>query len=337
MKGTRATFGLAALLATGVVLAQSGSASLSGVILAYDGAPVPEAPVRAFNAAAGAEGRAFSDSDGRYRITGLAAGNYALTIEMPCCAYAPYTGEVVVNEGQDREFDIQMAEGSSLNVLGDDPGTINYELRNQQAIPDLPVPRQPDGRPDFSGVWLGRGDPFPVPADAQAWAQELADERAANAARDHPHTRCLPSELPVPAGATPTIGKFLHSPELLVILFEDVVGYRQIFIDGRSHPEVPNPSWMGHSVGRWEGDTLVVDTVGFNDRGWTGLYPRTMELRTTERITRTEYGYMEIELTVEDPGVFTAPWTRTFRFDLAPQVELLEYVCENNKWDSGAG
>lgn len=329
------TFGLPELLVMSVAFAQPDSGSLSGVVLAYDGAPVHEAPVRAVNAAANVEGRAFSDSDGSYRIPGLAAGNYTLTVEMPCCAYAPYMGEVVLTEGQQLEFDIQMAEGSSLNVLGDDPGTINYELRNRQAIPDLPVPRLPDGRPNFSGVWLGRGDPFPVPAEARAWAQELADERAANEARDHPHTRCLPSELPVPAGATPTIGKFLHSPELLVILFEDVVGYRQIFVDGRNHPDVPNPSWMGHSIGHWEGDTLVVDTIGFNDRGWTGLYPRTMELHTTERISRTEYGYMEIELTVEDSGVFTAPWTRTYRFDLAPQVELLEYVCENNKWSGG--
>lgn len=152
MRGIGATCGMAVLLATSTVLAQPRSGSPSGVVLAYDGAPVPEAPVRAVNAAAGVEGRAFSDADGSYRITGLAAGNYTLTIEMPCCAFAPYMGEVVLNEGQDREFNIQMAEGSSLNVLGDDPGTINYELRNQQAIPDLPVPRIADGRPDFSGV-----------------------------------------------------------------------------------------------------------------------------------------------------------------------------------------
>lgn len=337
MNGVGAFFGLCSLLAVSVLHAQSGTGSVSGIVLAYDGTPVFEAPVRAVDPASGAEGRTFSEADGSYQIDGLTAGSYTISIVMSCCAFEPYFREgVSLAENQSLEFDIQLREGGSLNVLGDDPGTINFELRARQDIPDLPVPRTEEGRPNLAGIWLGREDAFPEQAQALPWAQAVADERIANFAADHPHTRCLPDGLPVPNGAPPNVAKILHGPDLLVILFEDVPGYRQIFLDGRSHPEVPNPTWMGHSIGRWDGDTLVVDTIGFNDRGWTGLYPRTTEMRAIERFTRLEYGYMEVELTVDDPGVFTAPWTRTFRFYLAPQEELIEYVCENNKWAPGA-
>ena len=103
-------------------------------------------------------------------------------------------------------------------------------------------------------------------------------------------------------------------------------------MDGREHPENPNPAWMGHSIGRWDGDTLVVDTVGFNDRGWTGVYPRTEMMRMEERYSRDEYGKLQVRVTFDDPGVFSEPWVWNMSWDLAPQEELLEYVCENNQW-----
>jgi len=113
---------------------------------------------------------------------------------------------------------------------------------------------------------------------------------------------------------------------------EDYPGFRQIFLDGRPHPEFPNPSWMGHSVGHWEGDMLVVDTVGFNDRGWMSVYPRSEDLHIVERYTRNEYGVMSLEMTVEDANVFEASWDSQLPLHLAPHIELIEYVCENNKW-----
>ncbi len=131
--------------------------------------------------------------------------------------------------------------------------------------------------------------------------------------------------------------RFVQRPELLVILFEDVPGFRQVYLDGREHPENPNPTWMGHSVGRWEGDTLVVDTVGFNDRGWTEFFPRTTMLRMEERYTRRSYGELEVVVTFDDPGVFVEPLTRRMVWDLLQDVDVLEYVCENNQWiDTGA-
>jgi hypothetical protein len=89
---------------------------------------------------------------------------------------------------------------------------------------------------------------------------------------------------------------------------------------------------MGHSIGRWDGDTLVIETVGFNDKGWNDAYPRSEQMRLEERLTRTDYGRIDVLLTIEDPGVFEQPWVRQMRFDLAPQEELFEYVCETNKW-----
>ena len=103
-------------------------------------------------------------------------------------------------------------------------------------------------------------------------------------------------------------------------------------MDGREHPEWPNPSWMGHSIGQWVGDTLVIDTVGFNDRGWSSGYPQSEERHTIERYTRSDYGRLEVEFIVEDPKVFNSLWVENMVFDLAPQEELIEYVCENNKW-----
>jgi hypothetical protein len=198
-------------------------------------------------------------------------------------------------------------------------------------VPDLPVPRLA-GRPDLSGLWLVDIDPFPEQPEALPWAEEVARQRRANDGRDHPHTRCLPDAPPVPGGSPPFMGKYVQTPNLLVILFEDTPGFRQAFLDGRSHPAVPNPSWMGHSIGRWDGDTLVVDTIGFNAEGWNDLYPRTERMRLEERYTRPDYGHLDVQVTIDDPGVFTKPWVQHRRFDLAPQEELIEFVCENNKW-----
>ena len=124
----------------------------------------------------------------------------------------------------------------------------------------------------------------------------------------------------------------MQKDDLLVVLLEATPSFRQIFVDGRDHPEMPNPTWMGHSIAHWEGDTLIIDTVGFNDRGWESGYPQSEERRTVERYTRTDYGRMELEFTIEDPKVFNSPWVSNIVFDLAPQEELMEFVCENNKW-----
>jgi hypothetical protein len=122
----------------------------------------------------------------------------------------------------------------------------------------------------------------------------------------------------------------------MVILFEDYPGFRQVFLDGRKHPAVLEQSWMGHSVGHWEKDVLVVDTVGFNDKSWLGgigggRIPHTEALRMTERYRRRDFGHMELRVTFEDPEAFAGAYHENLTMTLAPQEELLEYVCENNK------
>jgi hypothetical protein len=128
----------------------------------------------------------------------------------------------------------------------------------------------------------------------------------------------------------------------MVILFEDSPGFRQVFLDGRIHTQDSNPTWMGNSIGKWAGDLLVVDTVDFNDRSWIGsagggVIPHTEKLRMTERYKRVDFGHMELQVTFEDSGALTKPFHLNLKLDLAPQEEVLEYVCENNKPEHLAG
>jgi len=280
------------------------------------------------------DARTRSSLSGRYEFPDLAAGNYVISVTMPCCEFIPFVDEnVSIAAGKDRAFDIQMAPGNVF-VEGDDPATINAEVRNRQVIPDEPIPRTAQGKPDLTGVWLTSEDPYPEPVQALPWAEELAQQRTEAWFIDDPMVQCLPGSPPIP-GASSFMTRFVQRPELLVILLEDVVGFRQVFLDGREHPKEPYPSWTGHSIGHWDGDTLVIDTVGYNSRGWTGIYPRTEALHMVERYSRSDYGKLQLQLTFEDPGVFSAPWTQNMTWDLAPQEEVMEYVCENNKWAQG--
>lgn len=330
MKPFIAVFAVSCLAAGQAVHAQQESGSLGGTVLHPEGQGVRDAPVRAVNKATGTDARTRSSESGAYEFEDLPAGTYVVSVFMPCCQYNPYVNEnVVVSEGQANEFDIELVE--DINIEGDDPALLNAEFRDRQVVPDFPTPRTADGRPDLSGVWLTSEDPYPEPAQALPWAEELAARRRANLALDHPHTNCLPGSPPVD-GQAAFMAKFVQTPALVVILAEGLPGFRQVFLDGRGHPDNPNPSWMGHSVGRWESDTLVVDTVHFNNRGWTDVYPRTLMLHMEERYRRTDYGHLEVRVTFDDPGVFEVPWVWNQTWDLAPQEELMEYVCENNKW-----
>lgn len=202
-----------------------------------------------------------------------------------------------------------------------------------------PAPRTSDGTPDFSGMWGWQpGRYFATiavdlkPEEIAPWARELSARRMEALGRDDPATfGCLPqgprsnkfAALPV---------KIVQTPHVLIILSEDLT-YRQIFTDGRTLPVSPDPSFMGYSVGRWDGDTLVVETIGFKDRTWldlTGL-PHTEALRVTERIRRPTFGYLEIEETTTDPAVFTRPVTVKLGARYVPDTELLEFVCAENE------
>jgi hypothetical protein len=188
----------------------------------------------------------------------------------------------------------------------------------------------------LSGVWVEIDDPYPETPEVLPWAAALIKERSENNGKDAPHNRCLPGPPPAPGGSAPFITKFVQTGSLLVILFEDNPGFRQVFLDGRRHPSNWDPTWMGHSLGKWEGDALVVDTVGFNDRSWLGgigggPVPHTEMLHMTERYRRVDFGHMDLGVTFEDPGTFVKPFHVNLKLDLTPQEELMEFVCENNR------
>jgi hypothetical protein len=212
--------------------------------------------------------------------------------------------------------------------------------------PPGPAPRSATGRvllggatPDVKGVWLPDGgagvsmaDPSVIPF--QPWAQAVLANRAKF--QLEPHTRCKPSGGPR-VFLTPYGVEIVEFPELQRILIFDVGGphsFRTIYMDGRAHPNYLEPTYYGHSVGRWEGDTLVVDTVGFNERFWfdrSGL-PHTNQLRTLERFTRIDLDAMRYELTIDDPGAYTAPFTGRLELLSEPGTELFEYVCQQSNF-----
>jgi len=233
--------------------------------------------------------------------------------------------------------------------------------RDKNGKPNLsaPAPRAPDGKPDLSGMWItAEGLPCPeslkddtgdcleksplsrfaadlnkaVPGGLpfQPLSLEILKQRQQSGL--DPHVRCLPSNFPR-MFTLPHITKFVQTRKLLLLINEYNASYRQIFMDGRTRPEVTLPAWYGYSTGKWEGDALVVDTIGFNDRSWLddAGHPHTDALHTIERFTRPDFGHLRVQITIDDPKAYTKPWTETIRFELAADTEMLEDVCDNEK------
>jgi hypothetical protein len=221
------------------------------------------------------------------------------------------------------------------------PKTGNIGLyRNQQLAPDGPAGKLADGTPDLSGVWLGSGggdadisNPKSLKEGEQVvmlpWAAEVVKNRLS---KQDPEANCLPAGIP---RGSPYPWRIVQTPTHYFILYEgNIHSYRQIFMNGK-HPDDPDPTWYGHSIGHWEGKTLVVDTVGFNDKFWFDYkgHPHTEKLHTIERYTRTDLGHMSIEVTIDDPGTYAKPFTTAGRATLMPGTELLEYICQENNQD----
>ena len=218
--------------------------------------------------------------------------------------------------------------------------------RTADGKPNLkaPAPRTADGKPDLAGLWdwvnpdtaignVSLRKPGDLqPADIQPWAQALIDERAENFGVENPHYKCLPDGPNYSAGLG--MKKFFQTPASIVILQEDLT-FREIHMDGRALETDPLPTWMGYSVGHWEGDTLVVESNGYNDRSWLlAGYPHTEALRMTERYRRTDFGNMEIAVTWNDPKTYNKPWTVQLRARLVADTEMMEAVC-NERPDNG--
>jgi hypothetical protein len=168
----------------------------------------------------------------------------------------------------------------------------------------------------------------------QPWALELAKTRRASLRKDDPLSHCLPIGI-LELQTIPMYRKIIQVPGLLVILNEYNASYRQIFTDGRPLPVDPQPSWVGYSTGKWEGDTLVVQTTGFRDGIWldTGGDPITDAAKVTERFRRVNYGRLEVEVTVDDPKAYTKPWTVKLAQILMLDTDLLDYICLENEKD----
>jgi hypothetical protein len=209
---------------------------------------------------------------------------------------------------------------------------------------NAPARRTADGKPDLSGFWLTSDvarhlqnlamDMKPEEIPLQPWAAELYKERIDNNGKDHPGVRCLPSGIPeklsIPDGT-----KLVQLPDLIIFLHESRTIYRQVYLDGRKQPKDPQPSWMGYSIGRWDGDTLVVDTIGQNGKTWLDMrgLPATDALHVIERYTRPKIGRLEIDVTIDDPKAYTKPWNVKLAWVLLPDAEPIESICEENSKD----
>ena len=297
-------------------------------MVSSDGAAVAGAPVQARNTVTGATFRALGSATGDYAFAQLPAGTYEVSVTMPGFSFIPFLDSNVVLAARQRlRFDITLKIGN-LGTIADDPYMYLGGIRAKAAWLTGPAPRTPDGRPDLSGVWNGNDDLFPERPALLPWAGKILNERLQNDLKDHPNARCLPAGL---MQTGPFFRKFVQTPTVLVVLNEhDALAFRQIFLDGRAHPQDLDPTWQGHAVGRWDGDTLVVDVVGFNEESVMGLAPHTSQLHVTERYRRRDFGHLEVRVTAEDPGTLMKPWTLNMVWDLAPEQEILEYVCAEN-------
>lgn len=328
---------LAALLLLGASpgLAQNGSGTIRGAVRLPDG-PVARATIQAKHGSSGKVFTATTDASGQFALRDLPQGTYEVSVpEVGLTTDRFVQRNVSVEPGKTTSLDITLQKGN-LGVLGDDNGFL--AVRSKYANVRGPAPRMPDGRPDFSGVWNGSNDQNPEEASLLPWATDELNKRRSTAFRDHPSGFCLPGD---PTLTMPLLYKLVHTKGLLLQLFEQEPHYRQIFLGGRAHPKDADPTWMGHSTGRWERDTLVIETTGFNDKSWlifaTGL-PHTDRLRMVERYRRPDLGHLLVDLTLDDPGTFVKPVERHMTWELAPDEEILESICsENNKFPENAG
>ncbi len=227
--------------------------------------------------------------------------------------------------------------------------------RTADGKPDLsaPAPRTPEGKPDFSGIWFANvpardmcpgGDCIQEERMAREqiniginlegglpytqWSREQMVLRQQDGGVHDPHMRCMPPNFPR-AWTLPQHIKIVQTPDLMVLLHEFNAAYREVFLDGRPLPEDPNPTWNGYSTAHWEGDTLVIETIGIRDDMWLDIQgsPVTESARVTERLKRVNFGLMEVEIAVDDPKAYTRPWSVTIEMAYQADTTMLEEIC----------
>jgi hypothetical protein len=320
---------LAGFLCIAAACAQT-NGTITGNIADIDGLAVADAPVQITNKSTNQILKATSSPKGAYSFAQLPSGTYDLSVT--ALGFNAWTQQNVnIGPGQTVRLDISLVD-YQFGTLGDGR-EFRIDQLSPHPTPSGPTPRMPNGKPDLSGVWYAQrpvdpGKPEPLP-----WAQALLKERAENNAKDAPGAHCMPRGITNAGALFPY--RLVQTASMLILLFEDdIPSHRQVFLDGRSHPKDMDPRWMGHSVGHWEGETLVVDTVGFDDRSWLTAqgHPHTEMMHVIERFHRPDLGHLEIEFTIDDPGTYARPWTIKRVSDLDTKDEVGEYVCtENNK------
>lgn len=217
------------------------------------------------------------------------------------------------------------------------------KLANGQPNLNAPAPRLPDGKPDLSGVWEPEANKYvrdiaadlkPGSVPFQPWAKALYDQRTDGShSREDPDANCLPQGVPKISGA-PAPWKIVQERNFIVVIYEAFNLWRQIFMDGRQFATDLNPTWMGYSIGKWDGDTLVVESRGFNGKAWLDQLgkPTTDALHVIERFHRKDYGHLTLDITIDDPKAYTKPWNVSEPVHLLPDSDLFEFICnENNK------
>ena len=224
---------------------------------------------------------------------------------------------------------------------------LDYPTPGVPRLPDgkvnmaAPAPRTPDGKPDMAGTWQPKfgytgniaRDLKPDAVPFQPWAAALYKHRQDTISKDDPQARCVLSGVPR-ENVVPYPFKIFNTKGEILVLYEALHSYRQIFMDGRKLPKDPNPAWMGYSIGHWDGDTLVVESSGFEDNNWldNNGHPGTESLHLTERLSRPDFGHINLAMTIDDPKAYTKPWTVNLGFNYA-DTELIEYVCDENEKD----
>jgi hypothetical protein len=228
-------------------------------------------------------------------------------------------------------------------ALSQVPGAAQWLTQPTAGIPrtadgkanlSAPAPRTPDGKPDLSGLWHAtvKYDSDLKPGDVLAWALAQSRAREADPTADSWSTLCLP---PGPMITFSGPLRIVQTPAIVTVLYETPNNFRQIFTDGRVLPIDPSPTWQGYSVGRWDGDTFVVETTGFNDKSFVGRpgIPHTEALHITERYRRRDFGHIDVQMRVEDPKTFTRAWTVSTELVFDADTELQEFVCNENERD----